>query len=120
MFNGHEIHVEVKVAASVADAVLATHDVHIPGPVVVLYDPFGQLVQAAVPVSTLNFPAGQAMHAVPFGPEYPERHEQFTRRVLTGSENEKAGHAVHVPGPVDTLYVPVSHAVHATPSTDAK
>jgi hypothetical protein len=67
---------------------------HIPTPVVALYVPAPQGVQAAEPVADLNVAASQAVHAVPSPPVYPTRHVHDVSNGLPTAEKVLAGHTV--------------------------
>jgi|688.fasta_scaffold622197_2 hypothetical protein len=57
------------------------------------YLPAPQSVHAAEPVAVLYFPAKQAVHATPFGPEYPVLQTQLSTLVLAAGEFVYKGHA---------------------------
>ena len=98
--------------------------------------PAPQSVHVALPVTVLYFPATQAVHATPSGPEYPVLQTQLSMLVLAVEEFVFEGHAeqvepvvaprvpeyvpapqsAHAAEPVASLYFPAKQAVHTTPS----
>ena len=57
------------------------------------YVPAPQSLHAAEPVAVLYFPAKQAVHATPSGPEYPVLQTQLSTLVLAVGEFVYKGHA---------------------------
>jgi len=57
--------------------------------------PRGQLMHAAVPLSSLYAPAGHAMHAPPSGPVKPGSHSQSDAAVLPAGPAELGAQLVH-------------------------
>ncbi len=55
--------------------------------------PAPQRLHAAEPVAALYFPAKQAVHATPSGPEYPVLQTQLSTLVLAVGEFVNEGHA---------------------------
>ena len=91
--------------AHVASAVAASVEEYFPVP---------QLVQTALPVAILYFPAAQGEHTPPLGPVYPTLQVQTSRAVLATGELELAGHArqvVATVAPTVVEYVPVPQSV---------
>ncbi len=76
----------------------APHSVQLPGPMTDFDVPFTQGVQAAEPVTSLNFPAAQDAHSVPSAPSNPAKQVQIRRLAF---ENVFAGHAAQVVAPAN-------------------
>ena len=93
--DGHAKHVDIDVAAKAS-----------------LYLPPAHRAHAAVPLDSLNEPAGHSLHTPPSGPVYPLLHVQFESRMLPTPENVFKGHAPHVDSdvaPVADEYFPLPH-----------
>ena len=80
-------------------------EVHNPGPVVSLYVPAEQAVQAAEPVTVLNVPFGHSVHATPFAPVYPIIQVQRERRLLPTVDSVLLGQARHLASYVAVVVV---------------
>jgi ABC-type cobalt transport system substrate-binding protein len=99
-FTGHEIHVEEVVA-----------------PTVGRYVPAEQLKHPIEPLTSLYFPATQAVHVPPFTPVNPALHVQAAITELDASELEFAGqdtHTAEAVAPTATEYKPTAQSVHTT------
>jgi hypothetical protein len=95
VFTGHDRHVVATVAPTDAE-----------------YRPYAQLLQKKFPVSILNLPATQAVHARPSGLVYPTLHVQAAGAELAIGELEFTGQSVHTALPVAILYFPATQALH--------
>ena len=73
-------------------------------------------MHASGPATVLYFPAPQAVHGPPFGPEYPVLQTQPKINVCPVNHVlEFAKQVVHGPEPTLALYVPTPHSEHGPP-----
>jgi hypothetical protein len=97
------IHVLAKEAPTVAEylpAPQSTQELATVAPVVVRYLPAPQSVHASDPVTTLYFPAAQAVQVPPFTPVNPMLQIQAVETILPPADTEFVGQFVQVPAPV--------------------
>ena len=91
-------------------------------PTLVEYDPVPQSLHAALPVTSLYFPATHSVQLPPFGPFEPALQLHAVKDELPAAASEFAGHAEHVssvvcPVPVEYLPAPQS-AQESDPCAD--
>jgi hypothetical protein len=81
-------------------------------PTIPEYVPAPQLVQAAVPFTTLYFPVAHNEHVPPFGPVDPALHTHIPITLLPAPETVFPGQLRHALAPVTSEYVPATQLVH--------
>jgi hypothetical protein len=81
-------------------------------PSAVEYVPAPQAVHIADPVNALYFPATQAAHGPPSGPDEPALQVQLVKAVLPALEYFPASQSLHAADPVPVLNLPAVQATH--------
>jgi hypothetical protein len=122
-FDGQFVHVPAPVAPTTAEYELAPQSMHVlakeaptvveylpapqstqelaaVAPVVIRYLPAPQSMHASDPVTTLYFPAAQAVQVPPFAPVNPMLQIQAVNALVPPGDTEPDGQLVHVPAPV--------------------